>query len=124
MKRLLMALMVVIVSLPFPAIAQRWVDPYTTKDGAYVEGHWENPQDSWQKNYTQPGTTNPLTGQFNTYGRREFPTSGDPASGLSNRNAIPGSSAPNPYALPGSSQKPKASTPSNPSNQGSSGFGR
>jgi hypothetical protein len=118
MKKLSIAIILGLILLPAAAMAQRWVEPYVEKDGSQVDGHWVSPQDSWQRDYKKPGTVNPMTGQFNTYGRRVpgsqdntsgsyFPPSSSPESSASNPYAIPGSSpsaaSPNPYAIPGSS---------------------
>ena len=80
MKKILLALILGLVFFPVTATAQKWVDPYVRKDGTYVEGHWENPKDSWQRGYSQPGTVNPLTGQFNTYGSRNHLAPPNPTS--------------------------------------------
>jgi hypothetical protein len=111
MKKLLLALILGLVFLPLPATAQKWVDPYTRSDGSYFEGHWENPKDSWQRSYSQPGTTNPMTGQFNPYGRRDYPAPANPPPVVRSPYGIPGSSAPNPYAIPGSSDLSRYAIP-------------
>ena len=72
MKKILLALILGLVFFPVTATAQKWIDPYMRKDGTFVEGHWESPKDSWQRSYSQPGAVNPLTGQFNTYGSRNY----------------------------------------------------
>jgi hypothetical protein len=116
MKKILIALMVGIVWLPLSATAQRWIDPYTERDGTSVEGHWVTPKDRWSHEFSKPGTIDPFTGNFNTYGGRKRDLSANPGaasrtpfgvsgSGAPNPYAIPGSSAPNPYAIPGSSSK-------------------
>lgn len=114
MKKLLLALILGIIVLPASAMAQKWVEPYYRKDGAHVDGHWENPEASWKRSYSQPGVTNPFTGQFNTYGNRNYRIDPNyqmparvPASKAANPSGVPGSSAPNPYAIPGSSPNPK-----------------
>ena len=119
MKKILLALILGLVFFPVPATAQKWVDPYVRNDGTFVEGHWENPKDSWQKKYSKPGAVNSLTGQFNTYYSRDHLTPPHPTSRVRNPSDIPGSSDPNPYAVPGSSPKPNA-----PNTQGSYGSKR
>ncbi len=113
MKKILLSLTLGFVLFPLVAMAQKWVEPYTQRDGTQVEGHWETPQDSWQKNFSQPGTVNPMTGQFNTYDKRVPGSSPQPDTNASSSYAIPGSSpnpnAPNPYAIPGSSPNPDSS---------------
>ena len=122
MKKLSIAVIFVLMLLPAAAMAQRWVEPYVDKDGTQVDGHWVTPQDSWQRDYKKPGNVNPMTGQFNTYGRRVpgseansetnasgsyYPPSSSPDPSAPSPYAIPGSSpsaaSPNPYAIPGSS---------------------
>lgn len=133
MKKLLLALILGLVFLPVPATAQKWVDPYTRSDGSYIEGHWENPQDSWQRSFTQPGTVNPLTGQFNQYGRRDLPAPDNPPTVVRSPSGVLGSTTPNPYtipgsndlsryAIPGSSPKMKVGSPNKV--QGLEGIGR
>ena len=113
MKKLIMAVILGGIFLPAAAMAQRWVEPYVDKDGTKVDGHWVSPQDSWQGDYKRPGNVNPLTGQFNTYGRR-VPGS-NPATNAPGSYYLPGSSpdrnAPSPYAVPGSSPAPITSNP-------------
>jgi hypothetical protein len=135
MKKILLALILGLVFFPVTASAQRWIDPYIRQDGTFVEGQWSSPKDSWQRSYSQPGAFNPLTGQFNTYGSRNYlappnrtlsPQSlyAVPGSSAPNPYAVPGSSGPNPYAVPGSSPKLNAPIPSNLYNQGPYGSGR
>jgi hypothetical protein len=89
MKKILLLLTLGFVLFPLVAMAQKWVEPYTQRDGTQVEGH------SWQKNFSQPGTVNPMTGQFNTYDTRVPGSSPQPDTNASSSYAIPGSS-PNP----------------------------
>jgi hypothetical protein len=123
MKKILIALIVVIMWLPLTVNAQQWVEPYTKSDGTMVEGHWVTPQDRWSDEFSRPGTINPYTGNFNRYGRDNLRSSDRysapatqspmvvPGSSAPNPYAIPGSSAPNPYAIPGSSSALKAANP-------------
>lgn len=49
------------------AWAQTYVQPYTTKDGVYVEGHYRSsPNNTDRDNYETKGNTNPYTGQAGT----------------------------------------------------------
>jgi hypothetical protein len=67
MKKLIVALICGFVLAPFSAWGQKWIEPYTDKDGAQVEGHWQTPEDVRKDKYSTPGTINPYTGQFNPY---------------------------------------------------------
>jgi hypothetical protein len=67
MKKILSALILVIWLIPITAWGQKWIEPYTDKDGTQVEGHWQTPDDLRQKQYSTPGQVNPYTGQFNPY---------------------------------------------------------
>jgi hypothetical protein len=108
MKKILIALIFGLVFLPVTATAQKWIEPHV-RDGTQVEGHWESSNEAWRRQFDKPGTVNPLTGQVNTFGRRNYLTSPQVTpSTAPNSYTIPGSSAPNPYALPGSSVKPVA----------------
>jgi len=112
MKKILIALMVSIMWLPLPSAAQQWLNPYGRPDGSQAGGRWATPQDGWQGDFSKPGTTNPMTGQFNTYGRKRPGSSSLQANPSKSADQdidpyfIPGStpakSAPNPYAIPGS----------------------
>jgi hypothetical protein len=102
MKKLFLMLILGLLLLPSPAAAQKWVDPFIQKDGTYVGGHWEEPKDSWQRSFQQPGTMNPFTGQWNTYGPKNYPAPPGPPPAVQNLLSVPGSSTPNPYAIPGS----------------------
>jgi hypothetical protein len=113
MKKLSIAVILGLILLPAAAMAQRWVEPYVDKDGTQVGGHWVTPTDSWQRGYNKPGTVNPMTGQFNTYGRRVPGSEANPETNAPSSYYVPGSSpdrsAPSPYAVPGSS--PSAASP-------------
>lgn len=103
------------VFLPSTARAQQWVEPYAEKDGNRVEGHWQTPEDSWQKDYKKQGNFNPMTGQFNLYGRKVPSSSANPETTASGPNPLPGSNpdrnVPSPYAVPGSIPAPNAPNP-------------
>jgi hypothetical protein len=111
MKKLSIAVILGLILLPAAAMAQSWVEPYVDKDGAQVEGHWVTPEDSWQRGYKKPGAVNPMTGQFNTYGRRVPGSEANPETNTSSSYYLPGSSAANPYAIPGSSSGSGSSNP-------------
>lgn len=133
MRKILITLILGLVFLPLTARAQKWAEPYAEKDGTQVEGHWETPQDTWQKSFSRPGTVNPMTGQFNRYGNRNYNVppipETPPASSYDSPGSSPDRSAPNPYAVPGSSPSPNAPNPyaipgSSPAKQRTSGSGR
>jgi hypothetical protein len=67
MKKLVIALICGFMLVPLSAWGQKWIAPYTAKDGTQVEGHWETPEDLRKDNYSTPGKVNPYTGQFNPY---------------------------------------------------------
>jgi hypothetical protein len=67
MKKLISALIFWFVVAPVSAWGQKWIEPYTDKDGTQVEGHWQTPEDLRNKEYSTPGKINPYTGQFNPY---------------------------------------------------------
>jgi hypothetical protein len=122
MKKILIALIVVLMWLPLTVKAQQWVEPYTKSDGIRTDGHWVTPQDRWTNEFSKPGTIDPFTGKFNTYGGRKRDFSANSAPASSNPFVVPGSSAPNPYAIPGSSApNPYAIPGSSSSNQRTSG---
>ena len=87
MKKLMIALICGFMLVPFTAWGQKWVDSYTDKDGTYVKGHWQTPEDLRQGQYSTPGKVNPYTGQFNPY------SSGAPGPKAVNPTPMP----PNPY---------------------------
>jgi hypothetical protein len=79
MKKLLIALICGFLLVPFAAWGQKWIEPYTDKDGTKVEGHWQTSDDLRKDQYSTPGKVNPYTGQFNPYrgdepGQRTNPT--------------------------------------------------
>jgi hypothetical protein len=67
MKKLMIVLLCGFLLVPFAAWGQKWVEPYTDKDGTKVEGHWQTPDDLRKDQYSTPGKVNPYTGQFNPY---------------------------------------------------------
>lgn len=67
MKKLMIALIFGFMLVPITAWGQKWVEPYTDKDGTKVEGHWQTPDDLRKDQYSTPGKVNPYTGQFNPY---------------------------------------------------------
>jgi hypothetical protein len=67
MKKLMIVLICGLMLGPGAAWGQKWVDSYTDKDGTYVEGHWQTPEDLRKDQYSTPGKVNPYTGQFNPY---------------------------------------------------------
>jgi hypothetical protein len=80
MKKLLIALICGCLLVPCAAWGQKWIDSYTDKDGTYVEGHWQTPEDLRKDQYSTPGKVNPYTGQFNPYsGSMKGPQPGTPA---------------------------------------------
>ena len=49
------------------AAAQTYVQPYVTKNGTYVQGHYRSsPNDTKVDNYSSQGNTNPYTGKAGT----------------------------------------------------------
>src|SRR5450759_3005288 len=80
MKKLICALVCGLMLVPLSAWGQKWIEPYTDKDGTQVEGHWQTPEDIRQDKYSTPGKINPYTGQFNPYsGSGKGPQSVTPA---------------------------------------------
>jgi hypothetical protein len=67
MKKLMVAVMLGLFLAPFSAWGQKWIEPYTDKDGTQVEGHWQTPEDVRKDEASTPGKINPYTGQFNPY---------------------------------------------------------
>ncbi len=67
MKKLMIALICGFLLAPLSAWGQKWIEPYTDKDGTQVEGHWQTPEDVRKDRYSTPGKINPYTGQFNPY---------------------------------------------------------
>ncbi len=134
MKKILLIILLAIILLPLPAVAQTWVEPYIQPDGTMTPGQWSTKADDWQKSFSTPGVMNPFTGQFNSYGRqnplassalpRNYPGSAVPSSSAPKSYSIPGSNAPNPYLIPGSNApNPYAAMGSNPNNQVKQGMG-
>ena len=70
MKKILLTILLAIILLPLPAVAQTWVEPFMQPDGTMTPGQWSTKADDWQKSFSSPGTMNPFTGQFNSYGRK------------------------------------------------------
>jgi len=92
MKKLIVALICGFLLVPFSAWGQKWIEPYTDKDGTQVEGHWQTPEDVRKDRYSTPGKVNPYTGQFNPYtGSSQGPQSVTPTP----MNPTP--TSPNPY---------------------------
>ena len=80
MKKLICALVCGLMLVPLSAWGQKWIEPYTDKDGTQVEGHWQTPEDVRLDKYSTPGRINPYTGQFNPYsGSGKGPQSVTPA---------------------------------------------
>jgi hypothetical protein len=80
MKKFICALVCGLMLVPLSAWGQKWIEPYTEKDGTQVEGHWQTPEDVRQDKYSTPGRINPYTGQFNPYsGSGKTPQSVTPA---------------------------------------------
>jgi hypothetical protein len=80
MKKLIGALVCGLMLVPLSAWGQKWIEPYTDKDGTQVEGHWQTPEDVRQDQHSTPGKINPYTGQFNPYsGSGKGPQSITPA---------------------------------------------
>ncbi len=67
MKKLMLVLMCGFLLAPVAAWGQKWIEPYTDKDGTQVEGHWQTPEDVKNDRFSTPGKINPYTGQFNPY---------------------------------------------------------
>jgi len=67
MKKLMVALICGFVLLTSSAWGQKWIEPYTAKDGTWVEGHWQSQAEVSKDSYSTPGKVNPYTGQFSPY---------------------------------------------------------
>ena len=81
MKKLMIALICGCLLAPLSAWGQKWIEPYTDRDGTQVEGHWQTPEDVKKDRYSTPGKINPYTGQFNPYtgsGRGPLPPNPTP----------------------------------------------
>jgi hypothetical protein len=100
MKKLIMALICGLVLSPVFAWGQKWIEPYTDKDGKQVEGHWQTPEDVRQDQYSTPGRVNPYTGLFNPY-----TGSGTGTPGVTPTPQNPAYSPPS-YRFPGESATP------------------
>ena len=82
MKKLMVALICGLVLAPVSAWGQKWIEPYTDKDGTQVEGHWQTPEDLRKDRHSTPGKVNPYTGQSNPYtGGVQRPQSVTPTPG-------------------------------------------
>jgi hypothetical protein len=80
MKKLIIVLICGFLLAPLAAWGQKWIAPYTDKDGTQVEGHWQTPEDLRKDQYSTPGKVNPYTGQFVPYtGSLKGPQSVTPA---------------------------------------------
>ena len=81
MKKLIIVLICGFLLAPLSAWGQKWIEPYTDKDGTQVEGHWQTPEDVRKDKYSTPGKINPYTGQFNPFtgsGQGPLPASPTP----------------------------------------------
>jgi len=67
MKKLMVALILGFLLVPFSAWGQKWLESYTAKDGTYVPGHWQSQAEVRQNSFATPGKINPYTGQFTPY---------------------------------------------------------
>ena len=67
MKKLICTLVCGLMLVPLSAWGQKWIEPYTDRDGTQVEGHWQTSEDVRQDQYSTPGKINPYTGQYNPY---------------------------------------------------------
>ena len=81
MKKLIIILICGFLLALLSAWGQKWIEPYTDKDGTQVEGHWQTPEDVRKDKYSTPGKINPYTGQFNPFtgsGQGPLPASPTP----------------------------------------------
>jgi hypothetical protein len=53
--------------VPLSAWGQKWIAPYTDKDGSFVEGHWQTQDELRKEQSMTPGKVNPYTGLFTPY---------------------------------------------------------
>jgi hypothetical protein len=67
MKKLIIALTFGLMLFPLTAWGQKWIPPYTDKDGSFVEGHWQTQEELRKEQSSIPGKINPYTGQFTPY---------------------------------------------------------
>ena len=106
MKKLIMVLILGLLAVPVFGWGQKWIEPYTDKDGTQVEGHWQTPEDVRNDRFSKPGTVNPLTGQFNPYTSDvKKPPIATPPPPSANPLALP-DYRPN-YKIPGSDVREK-----------------
>jgi hypothetical protein len=97
MKKLIIALICGVLLAPVSAWGQKWIEPYTDKDGTQVEGHWQASEDVRKDRYSTPGKVNPYTGQFNPYtgsGPGRLPANPTPVNPTPAKPTPPGQ---NPY---------------------------
>jgi len=79
MKKLMIVLICGFLLAPLTAWGQKWIEPHTDRDGTFVEGHWQTPDDLRRDQYSTPGKVNPYTGQFNPYSSNvQAPKPGNP----------------------------------------------
>jgi hypothetical protein len=67
MKKLIIALIFGLMLFPLSAWGQKWIAPYTDKDGSFVEGHWQTQDELRKEQSSTPGKINPYSGQFSPY---------------------------------------------------------
>jgi hypothetical protein len=67
MKKLIIALIFGLMLVPLSALGQKWIPPYTDKDGSFVEGHWQTQEELRKEQSMTPGSVNPYTGHFTPY---------------------------------------------------------
>jgi hypothetical protein len=112
MKKLMIALIFGLVLVPLSAWGQKWIEPYTEKDGTQVEGHWQTQEDIRKDQHSTPGKVNPYTGQFNPYtGSFKGPQAANPTP------ATPTPTNQNPY-FPKQDYRYQGSQPANPTPPG------
>lgn len=90
-----------LATLSVSAFSQsHYVRPHVTRDGTYVEGHYQsNPDSSRMNNYSTQGNVNPYTGQqgtVNPYAPSQQPGYLAPMQPI--QPLQPNTSWPNPYA--------------------------
>jgi len=79
MKKLMIVLICGFLLAPLTAWGQKWIEPHTDRDGTFVQGHWQTPDDLRRDQYSTPGKVNPYTGQFNPYSSNvQAPKPGNP----------------------------------------------
>ena len=71
MKNFICALICGLLLMPSSAWGQKWIWPYTDKDGKKVEGHWQTPEEARKERYPTPEQNNPhinhYTGQYTPF---------------------------------------------------------